>query len=211
MQLSRAQTRPLAVRRHCSLAPVDTAATRPYAPGSVVIRLIAFLGNPGRQYRDTRHNIGWMLADHLSFAPQLRWQKKFKGEYAQHAFSGGTVALLKPLTMMNRSGESVAAARAFFKIPPDELVVVYDDVELRFATVNLRMGGGLAGHNGLRSVAQLLGTREFHRCRLGVSRPRSGGLASYVLSRFPPQEEQRLPEFLDEAARALESYVAAGE
>jgi peptidyl-tRNA hydrolase, PTH1 family len=188
---------------------VDTDASRPYAPGSVVIRLIVFLGNPGRQYRDTRHNVGWMLADHLSFAAHLRWQKKFKGEYAQHPLAGGTVALLKPLTMMNRSGESVVAARAFFKIPPEEIVVAYDDVELNFGTLNLRMGGGLAGHNGVRSVAQLLGTREFHRCRLGVSRPRSGDLASYVLSRFSPQEEQRLPGHLDEAARDLESYIAA--
>jgi PTH1 family peptidyl-tRNA hydrolase len=151
-----------------------------------------------------------MLLDHVSFASALRWQKKFKGEYAQHPVAGATVALLKPLTMMNRSGESVVAARAFFKIPLDELLVVYDDVELDFGRIDLRMGGGLAGHNGVRSVAQLVGTREFHRCRLGVSRPRSGDLASYVLSRFTPREEEQLPAFLDEAARSLEAYVSTG-
>jgi PTH1 family peptidyl-tRNA hydrolase len=169
-----------------------------------MIRLAVFLGNPGREYERTRHNLAWLTADALSFTPDLVWQKKFKGETAQHRTAAGIVYLLKPATFMNVSGESVLPAARFYKIAPEELLVVHDDIELPFGEAAFRKGGGLAGHNGLRSISKVLGTPEFYRFRLGVSRPARGSVSAHVLGRFSPEEEISLPPYLEAAAKFLE-------
>ena len=169
-----------------------------------MIKLTVFLGNYGNRYRLTRHNAAWQLAGQLSFHDRLGWKKKFKGRFAAVALHGCKQLFLKPETYMNKSGNSVQAMAHFHCVAADEIVVVHDDVELQFAHISFKQGGGLAGHNGLRSIASLLGTVEFYRMRLGVSRPARGDVAAHVLGDFTDQEMTQLPVFLGRAAEALE-------
>lgn len=165
--------------------------------------MLVLLGNPGTRYARTRHNIGWMVADELPLA-SAPWQQKFKAVWTTWGSGDDKVIVLKPQTMMNLSGESVQAAARFFRFAPGEIVVAHDDVELPFGEVGLRLGGGLAGHNGLRSVAHCLATPEFWRLRLGIGRPARGELHGYVLGRFTESEEAELPVVIGAAVRMLE-------
>jgi PTH1 family peptidyl-tRNA hydrolase len=144
-----------------------------------------------------------MVAESLSFSVELAWKEKFKGTVA--AYSGTT--LLKPMTYMNRSGESVIACARFYRIPPEELLVVHDDMELAFGKVELRTGGGLGGHNGLKDIVRVFGTKEFGRLRFGISRPSRGTPSDHVLGRFSRDEESTLPELLSKAAVLLEDRL----
>lgn len=173
--------------------------------------LVAGLGNPGREYADTRHNVGFMVADELARRHGGSWRGKFSGELAEMRVDGLRLALLKPLTYMNESGRSVGAAARFFKVEPEGLVVVHDDVDLEPGRVQVRLGGGLAGHNGLRSIAQQLGTGDFARVRVGVGRPERGDprpLADFVLSPFP--HEVDVEALVARAADAVELVARDG-
>jgi PTH1 family peptidyl-tRNA hydrolase len=172
-----------------------------------MIKLIVALGNPGQKYALTRHNIAWQLLEHLSFYHNLNWQTKFKGEYSTHSIGSEKIFFLKPQTYMNLSGESVQPFVHFFKIKFDEILVIHDDIELDFGIVGFKTGGGLAGHNGLRSVANSLGTRDFKRMRLGISRPPHGKVEAYVLSNFSDDEKIVLPIYLGKAANLLEQCL----
>ena len=172
-----------------------------------MIKLIVALGNPEQKYVFTRHNIAWQLLEHLSFFDSLSWQAKFKGEYTTHSIGGEKIFFLKPQTYMNKSGESVQPLAHFFKIKFDEILVIHDDIELEFGVVGFKTGGGLAGHSGLRSVANLLGTRDFKRMRLGISRPTHGKVEAYVLSNFSDDEKIVLPTYLSKAAQLLEQCL----
>ena len=173
--------------------------------------LVAGLGNPGREYADTRHNVGFMVADELARRHGGSWRGKFSGELSEVRADGIRLALLKPQTYMNESGRSVGAAARFFKVEPEALIVVHDDVDLASGRVQVRLGGGLAGHNGLRSVAQQLGTGEFGRVRIGVGRPERGDqrpVADFVLSPFPPEVD--VEALVARAADAVESVAREG-
>src|SRR6476646_4273702 len=130
--------------------------------------LVAGLGNPGREYAKTRHNAGWMVVDELARRHGGSWRSKFNGSLAEVRLDDHRVALLVPETYMNESGRSVAAAASFFKVEPDAILVVHDESDLDAGRLQARMGGGLAGHNGLKSVAKDLGTQEFLRLRVGI-------------------------------------------
>jgi PTH1 family peptidyl-tRNA hydrolase len=173
--------------------------------------LVVGLGNPGRQYERTRHNAGWLAMDELARRLDGRWRSKFSGQLAEVRLDGLRLGLLKPETFMNDSGRSVAAAARFFKVEPQSLLVVHDDVDLEPGRLQARAGGGLAGHNGLRSLAQTLGTQDFLRLRIGVGRPGRGdprSVADYVLSPFQPEEE---PEALvTRSADAVETLARDG-
>ncbi len=169
-----------------------------------MIKLVVALGNPGQKYVRTRHNIAWQMLVHLSFFTQLSWQSKFNGEYAAHLIGGEKVYFLKPQTYMNLSGESVQPLANFLKIEPTQILVIHDDIELPFGVIGFKTDGGLAGHNGLRSIANKLGTRDFKRLRLGISRPASGTVEAYVLSDFSAEEQSMLPIYLGRAAQLLE-------
>ncbi|MBN1352886.1 aminoacyl-tRNA hydrolase [candidate division KSB1 bacterium] len=169
-----------------------------------MVKIISFLGNPGAQYARTRHNAGWLLADELSAKYKLAWQQKFKGSTAQLSISGNSVNFIKPETFMNKCGESVGAIMRFFKATPEELLVVHDELEFDFGQIGFKKGGGLAGHNGLRSITENLGTREFYRFRLGISRPSRGSVTSHVLNAFSADEQLVLPTLLEKASEALE-------
>jgi peptidyl-tRNA hydrolase, PTH1 family len=152
--------------------------------------LVAGLGNPGRAYEGTRHNVGWLVADELARRHGGSFRSKFDGQLAEVRVGDLRLAVLKPETYMNVSGKSVAAARRFFKVDPASLLVVHDDVDLEPGRLQGRLGGGLAGHNGLRSIAAALGTQDFLRLRIGVGRPERGDprpVADYVLSEFEPE------------------------
>ena len=172
-----------------------------------MIKLLCGLGNPGKEYAPTRHNAGWMVLDALGV--QLDWQKKFKATYAQDFLSPGKkLILLKPETFMNKSGESLRACMDFFSVSPEEILVVHDELEIPFGTIEIKQGGGLGGHNGLKSVVQHIGTRDFTRLRFGLGRPAHGNVSSYVLSRFSKDEEAFLPRYIDAAVRLIRELIA---
>jgi len=173
--------------------------------------LVAGLGNPGREYAATRHNVGFMVADELARRLGGSWRAKFSGDLAEVRLNGLRLALLKPQTFMNESGRSVGAAARFFKVEPEDLLVVHDEVDLEPGRLQARLGGGLAGHNGLRSVAQHLGTPEFGRLRIGVGRPERGDprpVADFVLSEFSPELD--VDSLVARAADAVESVATEG-
>jgi PTH1 family peptidyl-tRNA hydrolase len=173
--------------------------------------LVAGLGNPGREYRDTRHNVGFMVADELARRHGGGFKSKFSGLVADVRIEGKRVALLEPQTYMNESGRSVAAAATFYKLPQEALLVVHDDVDLPPGRLQVRLGGGLAGHNGLRSIVSQLGSGDFLRLRIGVGRPERGDrrpVADFVLSPFPPEVD--VDEIVARAADAVETVVASG-
>lgn len=173
--------------------------------------LVAGLGNPGREYGRTRHNVGWMVIDELARRHAGSFRTKFSGRLAEVRLEGLRLALLKPETYMNESGRSIGAALRFFKVDPDRLVVVHDEVDLEPARLQARRGGGLAGHNGLRSIAQHAGTQDFLRLRIGVGRPARGDrrpVADYVLSAFEPEIE--VDELVAKAADAVETLASEG-
>ena len=173
--------------------------------------LVVGLGNPGREYARHRHNAGWLVLDELARRHGASWRGKFSGRLAEVRLDGHRVALLKPETYMNESGRSVAAAARFYKLEPDAILVVHDEGDFDLGRLQARKGGGLAGHNGLRSIAQHLKTPEFMRLRIGVGRPERGDprpLADYLLSDFTPDQD---PETLvARAADAVETLDAEG-
>ncbi len=141
---------------------------------------------------------------YLSFYKKLDWKRKFRGEYASISIDDRNIFFLKPLTYMNRSGLSLLPMMQFFKIEMEEVLVIHDDLELDFGVLGFKEGGGLAGHNGLRSIAACLETRDFKRMRLGISRPPHSDITSYVLGNFSYDEQAVLPIYLEEAAKLLE-------
>ncbi len=173
--------------------------------------LVAGLGNPGSEYASTRHNVGFMVCDEVARRRDSRFRSKFSGHLAELRLDGARVALLKPATFVNESGRSVAPAVRFFKTDPSDLLVVHDEVDLEPGRLQARFGGGLAGHNGLRSVARELGTREFLRLRVGVGRPERGDprpVADFVLSPFPGDVD--VESLVARAADAVETIVSQG-
>jgi PTH1 family peptidyl-tRNA hydrolase len=173
--------------------------------------LVAGLGNPGREYERTRHNVGWLVLDELARRHGGSWRSKFSGSLAEVRLGDARLALLKPETYMNDSGRSVGAAARFFKVSPESLLVVHDDVDLEPGRLQARHGGGLAGHNGLRSLAQQLRTQEFLRLRIGVGRPGRGdprSVSDWVLSAFAAEED--VEALVSRAADAVEAIVTDG-
>jgi PTH1 family peptidyl-tRNA hydrolase len=173
--------------------------------------LVAGLGNPGREYERTRHNVGWVVVDELTRRHGGSFRSKFSGQLAEVRLAEDRVAVVKPETYMNESGRSIAAAARFFKVDPGALLVVHDDVDLEPERLQARLGGGLAGHNGLRSIAQALGTNDFLRLRIGVGRPGRGDrrrVSDYVLAPFDPETD--VDALVARAADAVETIAAEG-
>ena len=173
--------------------------------------LVVGLGNPGREHARDRHNVGWMVVDELAGRHGGGFRSKFSGQLSEVRIDDLRLALLKPETYMNLSGGSLAAAARFFKTPVDSIAVVHDDVDLEPGRLQARLGGGLAGHNGLRSIRQALGSADFLRVRVGVGRPGRGDrrdVADYVLAPFEPEENG--DAIVARAADAVESLARDG-
>jgi PTH1 family peptidyl-tRNA hydrolase len=183
----------------------------PRRQGSSLDLLVVGLGNPGREYARNRHNVGHMVVDELARRHDGSWKSKFSGQLAEIRLDGHKLALLKPETYMNESGQSVGAAARFFKLDPDAVLVVHDEGDLDRGRMQLRLGGGLGGHNGLKSIASHLKTNDFLRLRVGVGRPGRGDprpLADYVLADFEPHDD--VDSLVWNAAQAVEKLEAEG-
>jgi len=187
-----------------------TSVERVAAEGATY--LIIGLGNPGREYRDTRHNIGFMVINRLAERLNLSFTRtQSKALITDGRYRGQRIYLAKPQTYMNASGQAVAALLKFYKIPFENLLVAYDDVDLPFETLRMRPSGGSAGHKGMNSIIQQLGSNEFPRLRLGVSRSfGSKQAADYVLKPFSKEESEFLSSYINRAADATLTYITEG-
>lgn len=178
------------------------------------MRLIVGLGNPGRDYRETRHNVGFMVVDEIARRHGLAWgtaPSQVPDAFVVKKFAPDPLLLAKPLTFMNRSGDAVAALARYYDIAPADLLVVVDEVALPFGRLRARARGSAGGHNGLKSIVDRLGTQEFPRLRLGVGRGDARrDLADHVLSKFEPDERAGLESFIAAAADAAEMFAADG-
>ncbi len=174
------------------------------------MKLIIGLGNPGKTYEQTRHNIGFKVIDYLA----MKWnapltQSKFKGMYSVIHRPEGKVMLLKPLTFMNLSGESVGALMDYYNIQLEDIVVIYDDLDLPTGQLRLRQKGSAGGHNGIKSLIQHLGTQQFNRMRIGISRPPTGmKVPDYVLARFSEEEIPEMAQAVEKSADACELWLS---
>jgi PTH1 family peptidyl-tRNA hydrolase len=180
------------------------------------VKLVVGLGNPGSRYARTRHNVGFFAVDEIARAFSFpAWREKFSGEFTKGTLDGEDVVLLKPMTYMNESGRCVQPAVAFFHVAPkggDELLVLHDELDLPFADVRLKVGGGHAGHNGLRSIIGALGP-DFARVRIGIGRPPPGfrgEVADYVLQDFDPVEAATVPDVVAKSVDAVRRWVKRG-
>jgi PTH1 family peptidyl-tRNA hydrolase len=174
--------------------------------------LIAGLGNPGREYRLTRHNIGWQVLDQLAAQHKLAFTRtQGKAVYTDYRLGEKRILLVKPTTFMNASGDAVQPLCKFFQVPLDKLLVVYDDLDLPVGKIRLRPNGSAGGQNGMRSLIERLGTMAFARLRVGIDRPpgRQSG-ASYVLQPFDAEQLPIIQYVLPKAAEAIETFIQEG-
>lgn len=164
-----------------------------------MIKLIAFLGNPGQEYKNTRHNVAFTLFDRLTENDSLK--SKFHSIFVEK----NGIKYIKPITFMNLSGTAVSEAKAFYKIKDDEILVCHDDSELKLGEVKLQCGGSLKGHNGLRSIKDRIGSDNFFRLRIGIGRPKYGDMRIYVLSPFKKEELEILDNSFYEAEKIIKN------
>lgn len=174
------------------------------------MNLVVGLGNPGREYAKNRHNIGFMVVEELLRRTRGTLTGKFKGQLARVDLQGRPTLLLEPMTYMNRSGESVGACAQYHGVDLEHLVVVHDELDLPFGEIRVKNGGGLAGHNGLKSIFQHLGSGDFARVRVGIGRPQRGAPTDHVLSDFDADEAAALPAVIDRAADAVIAVLDGG-
>jgi len=178
-------------------------------------RLVVGLGNPGREYAGHRHNVGYMVLERLAAAVGIPLgQSKFQGRFGQGDVGRLRVLLLAPETYMNASGESVSAAARFFKVAPEDLLLVHDELDLAFGRLQLKKGGGTGGHNGLESVVEQLGTTDFARLRFGIGKPQGPNakerVVGHVLHDFSSEESGALPPLLDRAVDMARAWLTLG-
>lgn len=184
-----------------------------------MIKLVVGLGNPGPRYAFTRHNLGFMIVDNFLALPEVtilkKKQQKEKGELTEIFYQEAKYLFLKPYTYMNRSGLAVREVVNFFSFQPEEILVVHDELDLPLGSIKFKKGGGTAGHNGLKSICDHLGSKEFLRMRVGIGRPKRGEtIADYVLNSFYPEEKDLVDQVLENGVKALkiclqESFLSA--
>lgn len=172
------------------------------------MKMIVGLGNPGMKYERTRHNVGFMVVDELSYRYQLPWKKvKQNGMVATGMIGSEKVLLVKPLTFMNESGLCVGPLMDYYDIAVEDLIVIYDDLDLPVGKIRLRTKGSAGGHNGMKSIIQHLKTEEFNRIRVGVDRPRNGEVIHHVLGEFSKAEQPIIIEAIQTSADAVEAFA----
>ncbi|WP_146736401.1 aminoacyl-tRNA hydrolase [Neisseria sicca] len=177
------------------------------------VKMMVGLGNPGSEYEQTRHNAGFWFIDELAwqYKATLKEEKKFFGSVARISISGSDLWLLKPSTFMNRSGQAVAALAQFYKIKPEEILVVHDELDIPCGRIKFKLGGGNGGHNGLKDIQARLGTPDFYRLRLGIDHPGDRNLVvGYVLNKPSPEHRQQIDEAINKSLKAV-PILLAGE
>ncbi|GAY14888.1 aminoacyl-tRNA hydrolase [Mycobacterium sp. shizuoka-1] len=175
--------------------------------------LVVGLGNPGPQYAKTRHNVGFMVADLLAarMGDQFKVHKRSGAEIVTGRLAHRPVVLAKPRTYMNESGRQVGPLAKFYSVNPADIIVIHDELDIDFGRIRLKLGGGEGGHNGLRSVANVLGTKDFQRVRIGIGRPPGRkDPAAYVLEPFSAVERREVPAICEQAADATELLIEVG-
>ncbi len=180
---------------------------------STPIKMIVGLGNPGKEYEATRHNVGFWLLDELAWQwkATFKEEKKFFGEVARVSRSEGDVWLIKPMTFMNRSGQAVAALAQFYKIEPEEILVAHDELDIECGRIKFKLGGGNGGHNGLKDIQARLGTPNFYRLRLGIDHPGDKALVSaYVLNKPSAEHRQLIEDSVNKSIKGI-PLLTAGE
>ncbi len=172
------------------------------------MKLIVGLGNPGKEYEKTRHNVGFMVMDCLAddFRVSIN-TKKFKGEYVKLKYQGEDIILLKPMTYMNNSGEAVSQVMNFFKIDVDDLLVIYDDMDMPTGKLRLRQSGSAGGHNGVKSIIAHVGTQNFKRIRVGIDKHPQIPVVDYVLGRFTKEQQPLIEDGIQKAAQAVQMML----
>ena len=196
----------------------NTQANNKNKQALIIPQLIVGLGNPEPKYDKTRHNIGFAAIDVLSRSWQasLSENRKFKGEYAETTAPGGNkIHLLKPLTYMNLSGQSIGAVASWYKLKPESVLVIYDDMDLPVGRDRLRLEGSPGGHNGMKSTVSHLNSKKFPRLRIGIGRPKNpaieqNGTVSHVLGKFSPEEHQVMSSVLDYVVECVELCLKKG-
>lgn len=175
------------------------------------MKLVVGLGNPGKKYEGTRHNIGFDCVDHCAKQLNIELNEaKFKGIFGKGIVNGQKVILLKPLTYMNLSGESVRALMDYYQIELEDVLVIYDDLDLPTGKIRLRQKGSAGGHNGIKSLIAHLGTQEFKRIRVGIDRPASGeSIVNYVLGTYHPDERQAVTDSIEQTKSAVEAWMSS--
>lgn len=172
------------------------------------MKLIVGLGNPGEKYAETRHNIGFMVLDQLAKKLNISiTESQHRGLLGRGKHKSEAVCLLKPMTFMNLSGESVRPVMDYYKISMDDLLVIYDELDLPYGIHKLRQKGGSGGHNGMKSLIQHLGTQEFKRIRCGIGKPEHGDIIHHVLGRFNQLESETLGAWIDQLVLAAEGFL----
>lgn len=175
------------------------------------IKMMVGLGNPGSEYEQTRHNAGFWFIDELAwqYKATLKEEKKFFGSVARISISGSDLWLLKPSTFMNRSGQAVAALAQFYKIKPEEILVVHDELDIPCGRIKFKLGGGNGGHNGLKDIQARLGTPDFYRLRFGIDHPGDRNLVvGYVLNKPSPEHRQQIDEAINKSLKAVPMLLA---
>lgn len=174
--------------------------------------IVAGLGNPGKKYEGTRHNVGFEVLDYLADKYSVKLNKiKYKSLYNEINLDGEKVILLKPQTYMNRSGEAVLEVAQFYKVPLENIIVVQDDIDIKFASLKIKKKGSGGSHNGLKSVIALLGRDDFPRVKIGVGKAESGeDLADFVLGRFKPDERSVMEDLVKKAGDSIECLIKEG-
>lgn len=168
-----------------------------------MIKLVAGLGNPGDKYKNTRHNIGFDVIDILAERLNISWSDKYDGDFAEIRYNSEKLFLLKPYTFMNLSGKSVAGLANFYKISPEDILIIHDEMNIPYNTLKLRHNGSAGGHNGLKSIIECLGSQDFPRLKMGIGRDNSKDVVSYVLGKYKPEEAAVYDDFLNKGADAV--------
>jgi len=172
--------------------------------------LIVGLGNPGNEYNNTRHNVGFDVIDLLSREYNISTNRiKFKGMYGEGMIANEKVILLKPTTYMNLSGESIIEVVNFYKIPKENIIIIYDDISLEVGRLRIRMSGSAGGHNGLKSIIAHLSSEEFPRIKIGIGQPQ-GDLVSHVLGKVSKEQREALEKVYDASVNAVETIIRSG-
>lgn len=205
--------------RSPSIAAVDKPVPLPFplfgrssSAAGPIAWLIVGLGNPGPKYAGTRHNIGFQIVDQLAAVEGVRFdEQRNKSVLARGQLAEQPIALMKPLTFMNNSGQAVGAIARFYKIPVAQILVIYDDLDLPTATLRLRPKGGSGGHKGMQSIIQHLGSQEFPRLRIGIDRPPGAmPVPAYVLQKFSQKEQVAMKQTIDNALATIRTLVTEG-
>ena len=172
------------------------------------MKLIVGLGNPGERYKQTRHNVGFMVLDKLIKQSTVEgWDKKFDSFFTKIIIAQKSMILLKPLTFMNVSGHAVQKVKNFYGIDPNNIVIIHDDIDLELGKIKLKKGGGDGGHNGLKSIIKLIGS-EFNRIRIGIGRPEKISVSSYVLNNFREEEVPLLKKIILKSCEGINLLIA---